>query len=360
MNESVKNTGLKSVVHNKKSDSRLATADLDFEHLKKAASIEKVLAARGIKFIIKGNDLFFSAPWRMDDEPSVHVDRRKNCFYDHGDGSHQGDVMDLIRYIDKCDVITAAKKVAELSSSYVDPCVTEPSRAKGSEPSDKAISINRLTSVSAIALVRHCEACGLDMRDVRHYLREARYTGYYGDERYALAFRNSAGGYALRMATKKHNKRNAGTNTFAAFTSSGELLEGAAADLKPSSAVVVVVEGWKDMLSYLEAVDAVKVGGHRVPSCVESETGETVDFDMVVLNSTSNVRAAMDFIVAHELVQAYLDNDEAGERATAAIKDNCLRKGVRMEDCRSVYAGSKDINEMMACRKEERKTGLKP
>lgn len=45
--------------------------------------------------------------------------------------------------------------------------------------------------------------------------------------------------------------------------------------------------------------------------------------DVVVLNSVTNLVKAVPFIASHEQVYAYLDNDEAGGKATAELQAVC-------------------------------------
>ena len=45
--------------------------------------------------------------------------------------------------------------------------------------------------------------------------------------------------------------------------------------------------------------------------------------DAVVLNSVTNLAKALPFIASHERVYTYLDNDEAGRKATAELKKAC-------------------------------------
>ena len=69
----------------------------------------------------------------------------------------------------------------------------------------------------------------------------------------------------------------------------------------------------------------------------------------------------MDFLKLHKEVYTYLDNDEAGRKATELIKSNCVSVNNRAER----YTGFKDLNDYL-CQKQivkpevkKKKTGLK-
>ncbi|MDR1372445.1 MAG: toprim domain-containing protein, partial [Dysgonamonadaceae bacterium] len=103
-------------------------------------------------------------------------------------------------------------------------------------------------------------------------------------------------------------------------------------------------EGFWDFLSYL-TIQKVEKTKH----------------DVAVLNSVANVQRAMDFLKTHRGIYTYLDNDEAGEKATELIKSNCISVDNRSER----YTGFKDLNDYL-CQKpmakpeiKKKKSGLK-
>ena len=63
----------------------------------------------------------------------------------------------------------------------------------------------------------------------------------------------------------------------------------------------------------------------------------------VVLNSISNLEKAESFITSHNTIVTYLDNDEAGRRATSYLKSfgkNLINKS-------SHYQNHKDLNDYL-------------
>ena len=99
--------------------------------------------------------------------------------------------------------------------------------------------------------------------------------------------------------------------------------------LRRSADWVVVFEGFTDFMSWLDW------NGKDVP-------GNT---DVVILNSTSNTPAAMDYIVSHPKIVTYLDNDDSGRTRTEQIREAAAVAGRAFKDCAFAYAGSNDLNE---------------
>lgn len=88
---------------------------------------------------------------------------------------------------------------------------------------------------------------------------------------------------------------------------------------------VLVFEGFMDYLSYL----ALKQG-RPVPDCV-------------VLNSVGNLPGALDVLKGYGHVCCFLDNDDAGRRATEEIRRRCGR----VTDKATHYLPHKDLNEFL-------------
>lgn len=103
-------------------------------------------------------------------------------------------------------------------------------------------------------------------------------------------------------------------------------------------ASVAVFEGFMDFLSWIT---------NRRPAGVPG------DMDIVVLNSTANLEAALPFILRHRNAVALLDGDETGSRATKALLQACEKAGVRGGDRRDLLKGYNGYNEMWQaeCRK---------
>ena len=149
---------------------------------------------------------------------------------------------------------------------------------------------------------------------------------------YAAGFPNNAEGFALR-GTGKKAKRNylSGISTFTpdgTFTPEGVV----------SASKCVVFEGFLDFLSYL-AWRGVEAPG----------------MDACVLNSTSMVAWAKDWILSHDVVRTFFDNDEAGDGATSRVEKWCREAGKDYKDGREAYKSHNDINEAWTAELDRRK-----
>ena len=92
----------------------------------------------------------------------------------------------------------------------------------------------------------------------------------------------------------------------------------------------IVFEGFMDYLSYLTL-----------------NQGTDLKIDFAILNSVANFSKALEFITSHKKIHVYLDNDEAGIKATQEIKRSCIA----VYDESHQYNGYKDLNEMLWNRK---------
>ncbi|KAA6317990.1 hypothetical protein EZS27_031942 [termite gut metagenome] len=88
----------------------------------------------------------------------------------------------------------------------------------------------------------------------------------------------------------------------------------------------LVFEGFWDFLSYL-TLQNLKQSKH----------------DVVILNSVSNVSQATGFIKLHKDIYTYLDNDEAGQKATQLIDSTCSTVYNRS----TRYTEYKDLNDYL-------------
>lgn len=125
---------------------------------------------------------------------------------------------------------------------------------------------------------------------------------------FAIGFQNDIHGYELR------NKYFKGCTSKAPTTNN------------ISNNVCKVFEGFTDYLSYLTLKNTFHLN--------ESS---------VILNSISNLEKAKTFMGSHNTIITYLDNDEAGQKATAYLKFFCKN----LIDKSSHYSDHKDLNDYL-------------
>ena len=107
----------------------------------------------------------------------------------------------------------------------------------------------------------------------------------------------------------------------------------------------LVFEGFWDFLSYL-TIQKVEKSKH----------------DVAILNSVANLEKAMGFLKKHGTIYTYLDNDDAGRKATVLIKS----ANSTVYNRSTQYAEFKDLNDYLCGKKQvakqeilKKKTGLK-
>lgn len=273
----------------------------------KEISIKSFLEARGVRPTTdKGYYGLYRSPIREDANPSFRVDFRLNLWYDYGLGAG-GSIIDLVMKLEQCDFGTAVK-LLEGDSSLIR--IPEIDYTK-SEVSELAMTDIRMPEHPALA--RYMKSRGIRMELVGRHCEEIHYK-VGGKKYFAIGFFNDADGFELRNAHFKGSISPKGITTYTTGSDS-----------------VLVFEGFMDFLSYLSLEQLID------PAC-----------DVVILNSVANLKKALPFLQMHGIIYTYLDNDEAGKRATEEIS-RLLPDTLRI-DCSGRYADYKDLNEYLVAK----------
>jgi len=125
---------------------------------------------------------------------------------------------------------------------------------------------------------------------------------------FAVGFRNDAGGWDLRNRYFKGCTSKAPTTRRSDYPT------------------CLVFEGFMNYLSYLTL-----------------KRNPTPPHNIAVLNSVTNLAKVVPFIASHERVYAYLDNDEAGRKATTELKAACRN----LSDQSVHYRPHNDLNDYL-------------
>lgn len=284
---------------------------IDIESIKRI-SIVDMLARSGIEPVSRrGTRAMYRSPLRQDANPSFAVDTERNLWMDHGSGEG-GSVIDLYMKLNDLSYTDAIRLLAQDGDTLRLNGVVQQMPAEERAAAitiDKTRSCGRNPIITAYLRERGIEP---HIAALTPNLCEVYYT--VGDNRYfGVGFRNDSGGYELR------NKYFKGCSGHKDITT-----------LDHGSDSVLVLEGFMDFAS------------------VQAYQQESVKMDVVVLNSTAMLEKAMPFLARHKKVHAALDNDRAGDEATAKIKE---RLGDRVVDERPNYAQHKDFNEFLMAQK---------
>lgn len=246
--------------------------------------IREYFAARGIR---PAKDMgyygMYRSPLREDRTPSMKVDYDKNLWIDYGAGEG-GTLIDLVMQMERCDAGEAMRRlerhIGGMSvSSFI-----------GKNPTSQrphSIVVEKVRPLESLALLDYLTERGIDLAAARAHCSEVHYH-VAGKSYFAVGFRNDAGGWELR------NRYFKGCTSKAPTTRRGDY------------PTCLVFEGFMDYLSFLTL-----------------KRNPTPPHNIAVLNSVTNLAKAVLFIASHKQVYTYLDNDEAGRKATAELKEAC-------------------------------------
>jgi len=267
----------------------------------KRISIREYLGARGIKpKYERGNKAMYLSPFRQETNASFSVNHDKNVWYDHGTGEG-GSIIDLVNRLENCSVSEA---ITRLEKNIILPFI----ETRRPATDNSRIEIRSVEPLNHPALVNYLRDRNIDLNAALKYCNEVRYA-INGKEFFAIGFKNDAGAWELRSPNFKGSSSPKDITT-----------------LNNGSDSVMVFEGFSDFLSYLS------LKGSASPT-----------IDTVVLNSVTNLTKAIPFLQSHQTVHAFLDNDEAGKKAVARLRDSLPT--AKVVDQSGFYRNNKDIND---------------
>ncbi|MDR3267143.1 MAG: toprim domain-containing protein [Tannerella sp.] len=272
----------------------------------------------------------YHCPYREDRNASFKVDYNKNVWHDFGT-NEGGSIIDLVM---KLNNYSLKEAIAEINQ-YVSTIVRQinPFSLYGSIVSDKTNNETPITIIQNITPIKHQKLIAwvqerkIDLDLANKYCREIHYHNRDKDY-FSIGFRNNYGGYELSSPPN-----------FKSCIAPKEITT-----IQNNKDTCLVFEGFWDFLSYLTIQ---KIGKSK--------------HDIAVLNSVANVQKAMNFLKTHRAIYTYLDNDDAGQKATQLIKSVCHS----VNDRSAQYAGYKDLNDylrdkpMVKLEVKKKTTGLK-
>jgi hypothetical protein len=245
------------------------------------------------------------------------VEYRKNIWHDFGT-NEGGSVIDLVMKMENYSFHEAANR---LERGYADVQISSSTDKPFSFHEDSpSIVIQNIVPITHPKLIAWVQERKIDLALASLYCREIHYQNRDRDY-FSIGFRNDKGGYELNSPPD-----------FKGCISPKDITT-----IQSNRDTCLVFEGFWDFLSYL-TIQKIEKSEH----------------DVAVLNSVANVQKAMNFLKLHQEIYTYLDNDEAGRKATQAIKSACSSVNDRSER----YTGFKDLNDFL-CRKPMAKPEVK-
>ena len=282
----------------------------------KRYSIVEYLERKGIKPVRRTPAYaLYRSPLREETHPSFKVDTEKNLWIDYAEG-RGGSIIDLCMRLEGCTLSEAIRILGQNA-----PDITHVPRRESVQGSSKQESIRQAVSTSGVRrlievsdtlpphLLKYLEEdrC-INLEKAMPFLRCISYE-VRGLHYQAIGFANQSGGYELRD-----------NGIFKGTIAPKDITPIFADRVEP----VCIFEGFMDFLSFLSMKEEV------IHHCL-------------VMNSVSNVAKAIRYLNDRHLthIRAFLDNDDAGKRAT----NDFIRAGFKVEDMSVHYRNFKDLNE---------------
>lgn len=263
-------------------------------------------------------DIWYYSPFREEKTPSLHVNAVKNIWYDFGEG-RGGTVLDFVcaylAYTKEDYTVVDALRWLDNMMLKPSPLISFPK--KNVDENNASLVLQAVYSLKEPALICYLSSRGIPYTLARKYVREALvYNSNTGNQFFAICLRNEDNGHELR---NKFFKGSVGPKNIS-------FIRGA----KTSQGDIHVFEGWSDFITALVY-----------------QRNNRFEGDAIVLNSVNCLSRAFPYIETcpYKTLYAWLDNDSAGAKATEALREFAVKRGLDFKAMNSTYAPHKDINE---------------
>lgn len=254
----------------------------------------------------RGHNLWYKSPFRNESEPSFKVNRSINQWHDFGSGK-KGNIIDLAMKLHNTNSVSEALQAIEQAV----PIISTSSFYFRQQDVLKRMENVIVQPLAHPALIQLLNERKIPIKLAQKYCKEVHYT-LNGKSYFAIAFLNDKGGYES-------------LNPY--FKGCIPPKEITTIDRKTTS--VHLFEGFMDYLSLLTL------------------QAKQADVSAVVLNSVTNIEKAIVFLSKHTLINAFLDNDEAGKQAFQKLQ----KLNLPIVDISKRYAEFKDVNDYLCGKK---------
>ena len=285
----------------------------------------------------------YHSPFRDDCNASMKVDYHRNLWIDYGTGEG-GTAIDLVMRVENCSfqiAISILECMHDHSNVGMHDCLSvsthdhpytktcehltnhtadtfffhrDKTFATAATPREPAITIRKITAITHPALLDYLKERNIAEGIAKEHCVEVHYT-VNDNPYYAIGFENDSGGYELRSRYFK------GCTTKDISSKTGNV----------QSATCYLFEGFMDYLSFL----TIQKNRHQEHTSVQLHN------DVIVLNSLANLSKARNTLAGYQSIAAFLDNDEAGQKAVRELKSTYKN----VDDRSLSYKGFKDLNE---------------
>ena len=250
---------------------------------------------------VQGIHFWYCSPLRNESTPSFKVNTERNQWYDFGSGEH-GDIIDLVCALHRCTIseairlLSGAKQVAHQEFSF------------GGERKifERKLEILSALPLSNPYLLRYLAARAIPLPVASAYCSEVLFQNMKRTY-YAIGFANDALGWEIRNMYFK-----------------GCIAPKAITTIKRGTDRLQIFEGFMDFLSW-QVLN---------PSSTS---------DAIVLNSLALLPRIRKQIAGYREVESFLDNDDAGRKTFAVLK----QMFPQIVDGATRYRAHKDLNEWL-------------
>ena len=266
----------------------------------------------------KGSEQWYYSPFRKEKTPSFHVNTQKNVWYDFGEAVG-GDAVSLVcRHLEHSHVMHSPSEalrwlgnmfpMGEIIKSVPDVDYSE---------KDQGMVLKDVRELQHPALVHYLSGRGIPLSIVKYYLKEIRvYNTEAQKQFFAAGMKNEEGGYEYRNL---YFKGCVGAKSITFIR--GEI---------PKPPAIHIFEGFTDYLTI-----------------IAQREGKQLPDDTIILNSLSQMKEATAYIrgYGYQTLYSWLDNDEAGKKATIAFDEfSKTEPGLKHIPMNKEYAPYKDVN----------------
>lgn len=297
----------------------------------RSVSIRQYLDVTGTPVAFKRRGkYYYLSPYRTENTPSFAVNPDENLWYDYAT-REGGNIINLHQkikpHLDNHHVLMELEGLIrkynlQFSEDYESKMKEEDERQEWlkekREEEDSQTTITGIYELSHPYLRDYILERRVDYDIARRYCKEVHYS-VYGKQYYAIGFANVDGGMEAR---NKYCKRSIGKKTISVIYQSEQPLKHCC-----------VFEGFFNMLTYVTMKRWMNIG-----LCIDEEC------DYFVLNSVGNLKVLLPYLTHYDMIHCYLDNDDAGIRATkkilAAYEGHAIDESQR-------YKAYNDINDVI-------------
>lgn len=269
----------------------------------KQITISDFLKSRGYKpKKDKPIEVWFYSPFRLEQEPSFKVCKRKNVWFDHGAGIG-GTIIDLIMKLQNCSIPEALLFLSNSSLSF------SFHQQPKIDIKQNTYTIQKVCDLESPKLLRYIENRKINIDFAKQFCKEVHYSFDNQKIYCGVGFQNDLNGFEIRY-----------------FKFQGCLFKKSITTILNHSETACFFESWSDFLSYLTLKK-------RIPK-----------EDFIILNSTALVKKTEYLLSNYKRLKVFFDADMAGRAAYNYIQALAPKKAV---DCSIHYSDYNDLNDYL-------------